>query len=99
MSTADKLLTVAQNVEKVYNAGLEKGKSQGGGLPAEFEWVRYNTQRPLFTDDSWAKENTVIYVPNTDSFAELFYNKKITKIKIKITKQGYNSINTYYWCY
>lgn len=31
MTTTDKLVTVAENVEKVYNAGYEKGKSEGGG--------------------------------------------------------------------
>ena len=30
MSTADKLLTIAENVPKVYNAGYEKGKAEGG---------------------------------------------------------------------
>ena len=31
MSIADKLTTVAENVSKVYNAGYEKGKAEGGG--------------------------------------------------------------------
>ena len=31
MSAADKLLTIAENVPKVYNAGYEKGKTEGGG--------------------------------------------------------------------
>lgn len=96
MSIADKLVAVAENVEKIYNAGFEKGKSEGGGFPSEFEWVRYNTQRPLFTDDSWAAESTVIYVPNTDSFAELFYNKKLTKIKTLTIKSDVPITNVNY---
>lgn len=31
MSTAEKLLTIAENVPKVYNAGYEKGKAEGSG--------------------------------------------------------------------
>ena len=31
MSIAEKLVTVAENIPKVYNAGYEKGKSEGGG--------------------------------------------------------------------
>jgi hypothetical protein len=31
MSIADKLTTVAENVQKVYQAGYDKGKSEGGG--------------------------------------------------------------------
>ena len=35
MSIAEKLVTVAENVEKVYNAGYEKGKAEGGGTAKE----------------------------------------------------------------
>ena len=31
MSTADKLTQIAENVQRVYDAGYEKGKSEGGG--------------------------------------------------------------------
>ena len=32
MSIADKLTTIAENTPKVFNAGYEKGKAEGGGL-------------------------------------------------------------------
>ena len=77
MSTADKLLTVAQNVEKVYNAGFEEGKAQGGSVPL---WAQ-NVAKVVYTSDAWADEETVIYIPTLSSISELFYNVQFTKIK------------------
>lgn len=77
MSTADKLLTVAQNVEKVYNAGLEKGKSQGGNVP---KWAQ-NLDIAKFKTDAWADEETVIDIPALSSISEIFQNVQFTKIK------------------
>lgn len=37
MSIADKLTTIAENEQKVYDAGFEAGKSQGGDTDAAFE--------------------------------------------------------------
>ena len=31
MTTAEKLQQIAENEQKVYNAGYEKGKAEGGG--------------------------------------------------------------------
>lgn len=77
MSIADKLVTVAENVPKVYNAGFEAGKAEGGSAPA---WTQgaYNIR---FKSDVWADEETTIYIPTLSSLAELFYNVRFTKIK------------------
>lgn len=78
MSTADKLLTVAQNVEKVYNAGFENGKAQGGGgVP---KWAQ-NLNTATFKTDAWADEETVIDIPTLSSISRIFEDVQFTKIK------------------
>lgn len=97
MSTADKLVMIAENVEKVYNAGFEAGKAEGNGLPAEFEWAKHTINKPLFNDDSWATENTVIYMPNVSNISEIFYNKNLTNIKILTVKTDVPVTNANYF--
>jgi hypothetical protein len=74
---ARNLEVIAENTSKVYNAGLEKGKAQGGSAPL---WTKgaYNIR---FNSDEWADEETEIYIPTLSSLAELFYNVQFTKIK------------------
>lgn len=59
MTTADKLVTVAENVEKVYNAGYEKGKSEGGGFPEDMEWT-YHIQTVSINTSCFTKETETI---------------------------------------
>ena len=80
-----------------YNAGFEKGKSEGGAFPAEFEWAKHTKVKPYFDDDSWATEETVIYIPNVSSIAEFLYNKKLTKIKTLTIKTDVPVTNANYF--
>lgn len=73
-------LTIAEKAKKVYNAGYEKGKSEGGGLPAEFEWAKHN-DRVTITDVSWIKDNDVLYFPNVNYFATFLQNAKFNNVK------------------
>lgn len=69
MSTADKFLIIAENVPKVYNAGYEKGKSEGGGLPDNMEYLNY-LQTLTISDIFWeqnSSEEVEIYSPTATS--------------------------------
>ena len=73
MSIADKLTTVTENVEKVYNAGYEKGKSEGGGNGVNDAIVN-NTTHIRFNDDDWLEGDTLeVNVPKLNSLAASFY--------------------------
>lgn len=95
MSTADKLLTVAQNVEKVYNAGLEKGKSQGGGVsPANYSSVIQ------FINDDWAEsEDVVLDFPNLNDIYYNFFSgvecKKIKTLTVKSQTPIKRAVNAF----
>ena len=43
MSLAEKLAQIAENVPKVYNAGYEKGKAEGGGGSSDKQAWRLNS--------------------------------------------------------
>lgn len=65
----NKLVTVAENVPKIYKAGYEKGKSEGGGgLPDNMEYLNHLVSLKI-TDWSWAqgKEEIEIYSPTATS--------------------------------
>ena len=77
MSAANKLLTIAENIPKVYNAGYEKGKSEGGGMTM----ANYASDIQ-FTSDDWATSDTVVLdMPNMSAMNSIFYNFDFLKIK------------------
>lgn len=79
MSIADKLTTVTENVEKVYNAGYEKGKSEGGGGVGGI-LTNYATL-VRFASDEWAESDTFeLNMPNLKSLSASF-NFGFKKIK------------------
>lgn len=51
MSIADKLQTILENEQKVYNAGYEKGKSEGGGGVNKLASVADGTVTELTAED------------------------------------------------
>lgn len=57
MSIADKLTTIAENEQKVYDAGFEAGKSQGGDSHYDLFWDNYQNygNRKVYTY-AFAKE-------------------------------------------
>ena len=78
MNIDDKLLTIAENMPKVYNAGYAKGKSEGDGNVSAWTQGAYNVR---FNSDAWADEETIINIPTLSSITELFYNVQFSKIK------------------
>ena len=62
MSIAEKLITIAENEQKVYEAGFEAGKAQGGGSSDDF-WDSYQQNGNLrnykmsFAGKGWSKDN------------------------------------------
>ena len=78
MSTADKLLTIAENIPKIFNAGYEKGKSEGGG---GMTMANYASDIQ-FTSDDWATSDTVVLdMPNLFTMDTTFSNMNFHKIK------------------
>ena len=53
MSIAEKLQTVAENVPKVYNAGYEKGKAEGGGDDFQSQFWNSRQKNGELTDYRW----------------------------------------------
>lgn len=78
MNAANKLLTIAENIPKVYNAGYEKGKSEGGG---GMTMANYASDIQ-FTSDDWATSDTVVLdMPNLSTMNNIFFNMDFLKIK------------------
>ena len=48
MSIAEKLTTIAENEQKVYDAGFEAGKSQGGDTDEAFEQGRQAEKKAIW---------------------------------------------------
>lgn len=96
MSTADKLVMIAENVEKVYNAGFEKGKVEGGGggLPNSKKWVDsvYNVR---LDDLSWASEVLELEFPSvtnlTDCLSDAKFNTETNHIIVRCIKPVTNA--------
>ena len=66
-------LTIAENVEKVYNAGYEKGKSEGGGLPKELEWVNHSYAVSFYGDTLIDEVVTLSFPSTVKSFTNFWY--------------------------
>lgn len=94
MSIADKLVTIAENVPKVYNAGYEKGKSEGGGVsPANYASVIQ------FSNDDWAESDTVeLDMPYLSDMGNMFAYFEKTKIKTLIVKSQTPIISVSSFC-
>lgn len=83
MSIAEKLVTVAENVQKVYDAGYEKGKAEGGGSD-DFIGIKYsdfdNTtgsqyNLPTVADARSLESVLVDTVSKERAFMYAFYNQ------------------------
>ena len=89
------LQTIAENEQKVFDAGYEKGKSEGGDLNA----VNY-AKVIQFTDDDWAESDTVeIDIPNVTTLNNLFngfWFKKIQHLIIR-TEKPITSCRGMFW--
>lgn len=75
--------TYASKVDEVYDAGYEKGKSEGGGIsPTNY------ASTIQFSNDDWAEsDNVVIDMPNLNYIQRtLFYNVGFNKIKTLTVK-------------
>ena len=74
MSIAEKLTTIAENEQKVYNAGYEKGKAEGGGGGETEDWWGLFQNYGNRTNYQYAFAETVFEVINpTYGFENLTY--------------------------
>jgi hypothetical protein len=91
MSIAEKLTTIAENVSKVFQAGYDKGKAEGGGnVPNLFEYatkIRDTFSSAVFPDG----HELVINAPSVTNLEGAFANAIGIK---KITLKGNSARNT-----
>jgi hypothetical protein len=97
MAIAEKLQNIAENEQKVYNAGFEAGKAQGSGGENNFwdffqDYGNRNMYRYCFYGAYW---NDATYNPKYPIIceglsADMFYGSEITdtKVPIKVTSSG-----------
>jgi hypothetical protein len=66
MSISEKLQTIAENEQRVYNAGYEKGKAEGGNTEEAYNEGYFEAANIFLTygADSKAKPMKMEYVPN-----------------------------------
>lgn len=83
MSIAEKLNTIAENVPKVFQAGYDKGKSEGGSVQNPLEYATSLGSTYLSAEFPENYEMT-INVPAITSLSGCFHNATgITKLTIK----------------
>lgn len=114
MSIAEKLQTIAENEQLVYNAGYEKGKSEGGGSAEydklwdtlqengnrrSYQYAFYNTSL-TWTDEIYNPKYPIICDNSTAYTATSIFhgNSKITDTKVPITIIGTRMDNTFMNC-
>lgn len=108
MSTAEKLTIIAENQQKVYDAGYEKGKAEGGDSYYDTFWDVFQNKGGG-VNYSWAfaypKWNNTNYNPKyqlrgsaTGGFANAFYSTSITNTKVNIDTYSATSMaGMFYW--
>lgn len=82
MSIAEKLVTVAENIPKVYNAGYLKGKSEGGGSGTDY--FSYLTDATFSTDISEVTENIELTISRMNNVSQLFNNRALNCEKLTV---------------
>lgn len=94
MSIADKLQTILENEQKVYNAGYEKGKSEGGGDWYDTFWDAFqeNGKRTHYNNAFVHGWDDTAFLPKynlicTEAMA-MFQYCKITKFASKLKELG-----------
>lgn len=102
MSVAEKEITIAQNVPKVFTAGYEKGKAEG--IPAKEEQeksvtITKNGTTEVLPDEgkTLSKVNVEVDVKGDDSLAISLIQRDLTEIDIPygITRVGDNVFRMY----
>lgn len=92
MTTAEKLTTIAANQEKVYNAGYEKGNTEGGNAVYNTFWDYYQDSgnrtdyQYAFSYSGWRNANFKPKYPltNITNAANMFTRCKLTKIEVPL---------------
>lgn len=69
MSIAEKLTTIAENEQKVYNAGYEKGKAEGGGGDNLMRYITGYTN--LFSGSQFPQNTELEFTLNSGHTTEL----------------------------
>ena len=114
MSLADKLTTAAENVQRVYDAGYEKGKAEGGGgIDYDAFWDRYQGAEDggepshyfyaffnnRFDDETYNPKHDIVCSDKYDSAWYMFQNNtKITSTKVPIDVTRTKEIRYIFGC-
>lgn len=114
MSIENKLIEIAENVPKVYEAGYAKGKEEGvGGIDYDNFWDRFQNNGAdegisylyafaynRFNDDSYNPKHPIICMTGSTTAERMFYNNtKITSTKKPIDVTKATSLNYAFGCY
>jgi hypothetical protein len=113
MSIEEKLITIAENQEKVYNAGYEKGKAEGGDNYYDTFWdtfqnngssegahYMYAFSYNRFSDKNFNPKYDIICSAASASAERMFYNNsEITSINKTIDVTKTNSLGFTFGCY
>ena len=88
MGIAEKLQTIAENVPKVYQAGYDKGKGEGGSSenPLEYAVSLQSSYQGVTFPDGYELTLDIPYVTSIHSL--LFNTKGITKVTLKGNDNG-----------
>ena len=81
MSIAEKLVAVAENIPKVYDAGYLKGKSEGG---SGTDYMQYLQSARFSTSISEVTDNIFLDLSNMVSTQSLFEQRKINCEKVTV---------------
>jgi hypothetical protein len=107
MSIEDKIIEIAENVPKVYNAGYEKGKAEGG-INYDAFWDAYQTTGDYqyafcsnrFTDETYNPKYPIICGANGTTAHYMFFNNtKITSTKVPIDITNITTTNYLFGLY
>lgn len=109
MSTADKLTTIAENQQRVYDAGYEKGETAGAKSAYDLFWDSFQANgiaRNYYYAFAYTNWNDTTYNPKYDiigstsgsSLRSLFYSSGVTDTKVAIDASKTTSIQgIFYW--
>ena len=107
MATAEKLITVAENQEKVYNAGYEKGKAEG--INYDTFWDRYQANGGAisyyyafafnrFNAETFKPKYAIVGNSSGSALQNVFYNSTtITEINVDIDARNTNNIGALFY--
>ena len=85
MSIAEKLQTIAENEQKVFDAGYEKGKAEGNGT----DYIPYVSSVVFSSAISEITDDIYLDLPNATTISSLFRSKTLNceKVTVKVSNK------------